>query len=72
MSAEIVVAILSFVGTGLGSTAGVIASSKLTNYRLQQLETKVDKHNCLVERMVAVESSAKSAHHRIDELRGVG
>ncbi len=64
-------AVMSLTGTGIGSIAGIIAASKLTNYRLQQLEIKVDKHNCLVERMVAVEQSAKSAHHRIDEIKEV-
>jgi len=38
-------------------------------WRIKELEKKVDKHNCLVERMVVVEESAKSAHHRISELR---
>jgi tetrahydromethanopterin S-methyltransferase subunit G len=47
---------------------GIITSGK-TIYRIDQLEKKVDKHNGLVERMVVVEQSSKSAHHRIDELR---
>jgi len=34
--------------------------------RLKYIERKLDKHNQLVERMVAVEQSARSAHHRID------
>ncbi|MEG1125714.1 MAG: hypothetical protein RSE10_03400 [Oscillospiraceae bacterium] len=37
--------------------------------RLKNLEEKVNKHNNLIERMYIVEASAKSAHHRIDELR---
>jgi hypothetical protein len=68
MDNTVVVALLAFAGTLLGSVAGIIASSKMTNFRLEQLEKKVEKHNSLVERMVAVEQSAKSAHHRIDEL----
>lgn len=48
--------------------AGIIATSKLTTYRIEQLEKKVDKHNTLIERMVVVEQSTKSAHHRIDDL----
>ena len=36
--------------------------------RIEQLEEKVKKHNNLVERMIAVEQSTKSAHHRLDEL----
>ncbi len=37
-------------------------------YRIKALEKKVEKHNGLVERMVAVEQSTKSAHHRLDAL----
>jgi hypothetical protein len=44
--------------------------SAVINLRIDTLEKKVEKHNQLQDRMVAVEQSAKSAHHRIDELRG--
>ncbi len=69
MEPEVMVALLSVAGTVLGSLFGVLASSRLTTYRLEQLEIKVNKHNNLVERMTKVEQSVKSAHHRIDELR---
>ena len=48
MSDTIVVAIIGLVGSGLGSLIGVIASSKLTQYRIQKLEEQVNKHNNLV------------------------
>ncbi|MBS1481558.1 MAG: hypothetical protein HP061_12120 [Christensenellaceae bacterium] len=69
MTETIIVAVLSLIGTLGGSWMGVRQSNKLTNYRIGKLEEKVMKHNNLVERMVAVEQSAKSAHHRIDELK---
>lgn len=68
MAPEIVVALMSLAGTLSGSLLGVITSNRLTNYRIAQLEEKVNKHNNLVERMVVVEQSTKSAHHRLDEL----
>lgn len=68
MTSEIVVALLSLLGTAAGSVAGVLAANRLTNYRIDQLEKKVEKHNNLVERMVAVEDRAKSNSHRLDEL----
>lgn len=68
MEPEIVVAICSLVGTLVGSLAGIMTANRLTNYRIEQLEEKVKKHNNLVERMTVVEQSAKSAHHRLDEL----
>jgi hypothetical protein len=51
----IILGIISFLGTVIGTFAGIITSAKLTNYRLEQLEKKVDKHNSLVERMYKVE-----------------
>ena len=69
MNTEITVSLISFLGTLLVTLGGIIASGRLTIYRISQLEKKVEKHNNLVERMVKVENSVKSAHHRIDELR---
>ena len=69
MNTEITVSLISFLGTLLGTLGGIIASGRLTVYRKSQLEKKGEKHNNLVERMVKVENSVKSAHHRIDELR---
>lgn len=68
MNAEITVALLSAAGTLIGSLGGILASNRLTNYRIAQLEKRVDKHNNLVERMAAAEDSIKSAHRRIDDI----
>jgi hypothetical protein len=68
MEGNMFAALCGLLGSVLGGGFGVIAAAKMTNFRLEQLERKVEKHNNLVERMVAVEQSAKSAHHRIDEL----
>lgn len=68
MEPEVLVAVLSLVGTVAGSLIGVVASNRLTVYRIAQLEKKVEKHNNLVERMAIAERDIKSAHHRLDEL----
>lgn len=68
MSDTVMVAIISGVGTLIGSICGIIAASKMTNYRIEQLEKRVDKHNNLIERMYKVEERAKSNSHRLDEL----
>ena len=52
---EIWTAIIPLFGTLIGTFAGIMTSTKLINYRLEQLEEKVDKHNSLVERMYKVE-----------------
>lgn len=66
---DILTALIAFLGTFVGSLGGILAANRLTVYRIEELEKKVSKHNNLVERMFCVESSVKSAHHRIDELR---
>lgn len=68
MEPEIVVAVLSMCGTAVGSVAAVMAANKMSNYRISQLEKAVEKHNNLCERMIIVEQSTKSAHHRLDEI----
>lgn len=68
MSTEIVVAALSLVGTCLGTGGGIIASAKLTNYRIAQLEKKVDKHNNFAERMPVLEEKIKNIEIRIDNI----
>lgn len=49
---------------------GLAMSIKFIESQIKRLEDKQDKHNCLIERMVKVEESTKSAHHRIDEMKG--
>ena len=78
MSSEVMVALLSLAGTLLGTFGGIVTSSKLSNYRIEQLEKKVQAHNNLVERMYAVEGrqetmeeKIKVANHRIEDLEAV-
>ena len=75
MSEAVVIALISLLGTVGGSFAGVMATSKLSNYRIEQLEKKVDKHNNLIERVYNIEQSEavmnekiEVANHRISDL----
>lgn len=68
MSDAVIVGLLALAGTLVGAWAGIRQSNKLACYRIEQLEKKVEKHNNLADRMIAVEQSVKSAHHRIDEI----
>ena len=68
MTEAIIVAVISGLCTLAGSWAGIRQFNKLVDFRLIQLEKKVDKHNHLVERMVAVEGDTKNALRRLDEL----
>ena len=68
MVAEILIACIGFVGTICGSIIGVLTSAKLTNYRIGELEKKVDKHNKFAERLPVVEEQIKMLNHRVADL----
>lgn len=55
MDNTIIVAIISGAFTLIGTLGGIVASGKLTAYRIEQLEKKVDKHNSVIERMYKLE-----------------
>ena len=69
MSESMLVAVISGLCTLAGSGLGVIASSRLTQYRLKQLEIKVDKHNQVVERTFRLEGRMTEAEHDIRDLK---
>lgn len=69
MNDAIIVAALGFAGTLLGSLFGVLAAQKLTQYRLSQLEDKVNKHNNLIERTFKLEGRMTEAEHEINDLK---
>ncbi len=75
MTAEIIVAMIASGGGLAGSLIGVVASARLTNYRIRQLEKKVNKHNNLIERTYKLEKMTemnaeriKVVNRRIEEL----
>ena len=59
--------VFSFLGSAIGCVAGILASQKLTNYRLEQLEQKVNKHNNLVERMTVNELKIRMMEEKLEE-----
>lgn len=65
---EIIIAVLSLLGTIVGSLSGVLAANRLTNYRIQELEKKVDKHNTVIERTYRLEEMMKVANNRLNDL----
>lgn len=69
MSEAVFVAVLGFAGTLAGSLLGVLAAQKLTQYRLSQLEEKVNKHNNLIERTFVLEGQMTEVRHDIRDLK---
>lgn len=68
MSTELWIGLLSLFGTLAGTFSGIVVSSKLSNYRIEQLEKKVDKHNTVIERMAIAETKLTEMNHRIKDL----
>lgn len=70
MEPQIIVALISLAGSALGIFAGIGVSSKLTNYRLEQLEGEVRMHNNFARRMPVIEEQIIVVNHRIQDLEG--
>lgn len=66
---EIIVAVLGFAGTLAGSLLGVVAAQKLTQYRIAQLEEKVNKHNNLIERTFVLEGQMAEVQHDVRDIK---
>lgn len=71
MSTEIAVSVITLIGTILT----VYGGNKLTAYRIEQLEKRVNKHNNLIERTFKIEErltrdeeQIKVTNHRIEDL----
>lgn len=69
MSEAIIVALLGFAGTLAGSLLGILTAQKLTQYRLEKLEEKVDKHNKVIERTFILEGKMTEVQHDIRDLK---
>lgn len=74
----IIVAVLALIGTLTGAYLSNSKTKALLAYRLEQLETRVNKHNNLVERTYHLQEEQellkekiKVANHRIDDLEKV-
>lgn len=69
MSEGIMVALIGLAGSGIGSLIGVWTSSKLTQYRIEQLEKKVQAHNNLIDRTYRLEGQMNEVQHDIRDLK---
>lgn len=75
MATEIIIALIALAGSAVGSLGSIVINSRMSNYRIEQLEKKVEKHNNLIERTYAIEQhnavvdeEIKVANHRIEDL----
>ena len=70
MPETVLVALLSLLGTILGTFGGILTANKLTNYRIEQLEKKVEKHNSVIERVYKLEKEEAVIQEEITQLKG--
>ena len=69
MTEAVIVGVLSLIGTLGGTLGGIIAANKMTNYRIEQLEKKVEKHNSVVERTFILERQVKELQHEVIDMK---
>lgn len=69
MSENIMISLLSLIGTLGGTFGGILVANKLTNYRIEQLEKKVEKHNSVVERTFKLEGEMLEVQHDIRDMK---
>ncbi len=68
MKETIAVALIGMIGSLLGSLGGIVASSRLTNYRIEQLEKRVNEHNSLISRTYDLEAKDKVFEEKLNSL----
>jgi len=69
MTDVVIVGLLSLGGTLIGTFGGIITSNRLTAWRIEQLEKKVDKHNSLIERTFKLEGKMCEVEHDIEDMK---
>ena len=75
MNVEIIISAMSLLGTLAGTFAGIYVTGSVTQYRIKQLEKKVETHNNLISRTYKLEQDyavlderIRVANHRIEDL----
>ena len=69
MNDVIITAVLSLVGTLVGTFGGIVTGSKLTNFRVERLEKSVEKHNNMIERMFKLEGRVTEIEHDVRDIK---
>ena len=69
VSDMVIVGLLTLLGALIGTFGGIITANKLTTYRLERLEEKVNKHNGMIERMYAAEGAITELQHDVRDLK---
>lgn len=68
MATEILVSLIGLAGSALGTFAGICLNTKLTTYRIEQLEKKIEKLNDTLDRIAKIEVHLAALDVRVDTL----
>lgn len=63
-----IIGVISVVSSFVATFGGIIVSSKLTTYRIEQLEKRIEKLADIAERVSLIEEKFKAVNLRIDAL----
>lgn len=69
MDNALMASLFTFLGSAIGTVGGILVSQKLTNYRLEQLEKKVEEHNKVKERTTELETWKDGVNLEIKEVK---
>ena len=72
MQGEFLTGIFSLIASLFGTFGGIVTSTKLTNYQIDELKKRVDKHNNVIERTFKLEEHSKYIDERIARLESEG
>lgn len=72
MDASVLVAIIALIGTITGSISGIMIANRLSNYRIEQLEIKLDKYitnqDKLKEKVLVLEQTVLALTDKIEDM----
>lgn len=72
MDTSVLVAIIALIGTVTGSISGIMIANRLSNYRIEQLEIKLDKYitnqDKLKEKVLILEQTVVALTDKLEDM----
>lgn len=68
MSEAMIQTLITAVITLVGTFGGILTAQKLSNYRIAELEKKVDKHNNILEKTYGLEKDVQEIRKDVDKI----
>lgn len=68
MHNEFLTGVFSLIASLFGTFGGILTSTKLTNYQINELKKRVDKHNNVIERTFKLEEHSRYVDERLARL----